>query len=55
MINLNSSENEHVNSRDIIDAEAIEKQHELSFCRQCGTQLLNDSKFCHKCGCGKAH
>lgn len=26
---------------------------EISFCRKCGTQLLNDSEFCHKCGCEK--
>lgn len=27
----------------------------VSFCRKCGTQLLDESEFCHKCGCEKVH
>ncbi len=30
-------------------------EQEIAFCRKCGTQLLWDSKFCHKCGCEKVH
>lgn len=25
-------------------------QHEISFCRICGSKLLEDSQYCHKCG-----
>lgn len=33
--------------------EALELNRVSSFCRKCGTQLLEDSEFCHKCGCEK--
>ncbi len=33
--------------------ESLELNQVSSFCRKCGTQLLNDSEFCHKCGCEK--
>ena len=32
---------------------STKQNEEIAYCRKCGTQLLMDSEFCHKCGCEK--